>query len=391
MKRPILNFLSFHIFPIFIVFFITIIVLKYFKNNIADNKIKTTEIIGKQEMYKGYYSNCANSTQEEIELAGSLQNKNFITFLASSELSNNSPYIPYNFLPDSLNMPLLAFGHAHHQSFSIYCELLAMQKYLKGSKISIFLSPGWFESEGTNIEAFLEFVRPNFLKSIVYNKKINFSDKIEIKKFISSNIDNIENPSEEIKYFYDLNENIKQIRDFQEILYRTKNSTVNYSVKLLKSKPKNNNYKWFNFKERLQQDFIDSTSTNSYYILNSYYKTYLLDKNGKYQHGITLKMDTKTNQELKDFKLLVKFLKQNQCKASFIMQALNPYHYNNLKEFNPVMKEIKNTIESNNFPYLNMFVTEGKQFEPGILHDIMHTNDYGWMKINKFLYDTYKE
>ena len=102
-------------------------------------------------------------------------------------------------------------------------------------------------------------------------------------------------------------------------------------------------------------------------------------------------MDTKTNQELKDLKLLVKFLKQNQCKASFIMQALNPYHYNNLKEFNPIMKEIKKTIESNNFPYLNLFVTEGKQFEPGILHDIMHTNDYGWMKINKFLYDTYKE
>ena len=78
----------------------------------------------------------------------------------------------------------------------------------------------------------------------------------------------------------------------------------------------------------------------------------------------------------------------NHCQ---LKSTLNPYHYNNLKEFNPVMKEIKNTIESNNFPYLNMFVTEGKQFEPGILHDIMHTNDYGWMKINKFLYDTYKE
>jgi D-alanine transfer protein len=385
MKRVILNFLSFHILPVFIVIIIITIIVNYFKNNIA------TEIIGKQETYKGYYANCSNTTQEEIELAGSLQNKNFITFLASSELSNKSPYIPYNFLLDSLNMPLKAFGHAYHQSFSIYCELLAMQKYLKESKISIFLSPGWFESEGTNIEAFLEFVRPNFLKSIINNQNINISDKLEIKKYISSNINNIENPSEEIKYFYNLNENFSLIRDIQEFFYKSENSSsINYSVKLLKPKTKKKNYKWFDFKERLQKDFLDSTSTNSYYILDSYYKTYLLDKNGKYKHGTTLKMDVKTNQELKDLKLLVNFLKQNKCNASFIMQALNPYHYNNLKEFNPIMKEIKKTIESNNFPFLNMFVTDSKQFDPGTLKDIMHTNDYGWMKINKFLYETYK-
>ena len=391
MRHSILGTIKYHIIPIIVSFGLTVVVLSYLRNNITSRKVKKIEISGKQSYFKGYYANCVNNIQAEIELAGSLQNKDFITFLASSELSNSSPYIPYNFLPDSLNMPLLAFGHAHHQSFSIFCELLAMQKYLKGSKICIFLSPGWFESEGTNIEAFLEFARPNFLKSIIHNQNINISDKLEIKNFISSNINSIENPSKEINYFYHLNKSIKQIRDCQDIIYKSKFPDVNYTVKILKNENKKLDYKWFDFNQRFTKKVLDSSSSNSFYILNSYYKTYLIDENGKYNHGETPKMDVKTNQELKDLKLLIKFLKQNQCKASFIMQALNPYHYNNLKEFNPVMKEIKNTIESNNFPYLNMFVTEGKQFEPGILHDIMHTNDYGWMKINKFLYDTYKE
>ena len=101
-------------------------------------------------------------------------------------------------------MPLKAFGHAYHQSFSIYCELLAMQKYLKGSKICIFLSPGWFESEGTNIEAFLEFATPNLLERIIKDEGITLVEKKGIGNYLHRNKYLIASPGRRINYFINL-------------------------------------------------------------------------------------------------------------------------------------------------------------------------------------------
>ena len=50
-----------------------------------------------------------------------------------------------------------------------------------------------------------------------------------------------------------------------------------------------------------------------------------------------------------------------------------------------------NYFDKNDVPYLNMFTADSKDYIPGTLDDIMHTGDLGWMKINKFLVDTYGE
>ena len=47
---------------------------------------------------------------------------------------------------------------------------------------------------------------------------------------------------------------------------------------------------------------------------------------------------------------------------------------------------VKRYIHQNNFTYFDMFVSDSKKYDPGVLTDIMHLGDYGWMKINEFLY-----
>ncbi len=395
MKRTILNFITFHLFPIVIGIIFTGFLLTFLQKKAEKD---STEIIsGKQKTFRGRLPNFEGGNQSELELAGSLQNEKYITFLGSSEFTD-SPYCPYNFFPDSLNIPSVGFGHAYMQSFSIFCELMAMQKNLNNSKICIVLSPGWFETGGSNIEAFLEFIRPNFLKSIKGNDEIPLVYKKEIGRFIASNIENIDKPSKTILYFKKLDDETivdNKLNLFYTIInqYKEKriNKKLNYSVNTITptlSTTKKIN--WNKSKKQLQRNFIASIKNNSLYVNDEYYNLWMLDSNKVYHHGFNYKVNLPENQEFKDFKLLVDLLKRYNCKASFIMQPLNPYHFTDLANYSEVMDSVKNILTKSKFPYLNLFVDKKEKYEPGTLNDVMHFGDYGWMKVNEFVANTYK-
>ena len=159
-----LNFIKYHILPI-VSSLLIVFIIGFF---IFDNNPDTIDLVkGNQEETTRIQANYSNGIQGEINFVSSLLNKNNICFLGSSEFGNPAvKYYPYNFLKDTLNTRVFAFGHAHHQCFSIYSQLVANQQELKNSNICIILSPSWFITEGTNIEAFIEFVPENYLKRI---------------------------------------------------------------------------------------------------------------------------------------------------------------------------------------------------------------------------------
>lgn len=388
MKKGFSNIFTFHLLPLFIVSIFIWFSLVLFD---VFFPIKTQSISGHRSIFRASQANFDSGNQAEIELAGSLQDSNSLTLMGSSEFQGFT-YSSYFFIPDSLQIPTVGFGHAFHQNFAIYCELLAMQKHLKKSKICIFLSPGWFETEGTNIEAFLEFVRPHFLSSIIQNNQIPLSDKLEIGRYISSKINEIEKPNVNLLYLKDLYGH-QQIPFFNKLLQRKYPiENVEYSVKSTSSKKINSTPKKINWnatKTRLQQTFLSSIKSNSIYVSDEYYTTYLIDKKGVYTPGTVNPVNIESNREFKDFLLLVDLLKRNECEASFVMQPLHVYHYQHLEKFNVILDSINSVLEKNKFPFFNLFVTNKKDYEPGTLNDIMHLGDYGWMRINQFLTTTY--
>jgi D-alanine transfer protein len=390
-KRWFANLSLFHVLPIFIsCCFGYFILLLFIKSETVSTE--HTEIIkGEQKMFRGTLVSCSNGIQEEIELAGSLKNPETITIFGSSEL-NACAYSPYFFLPDSLNMPTVAFGHAFHQSFSMFCELLANQKNIKKTKICILISPGWFETEGTNIESFLEFVRPNFLNSIIQNKDISEDIKLKIGEYISKNYDLIEQPSNSICYFNELYK-ARNSKILTQILKKKNlvSENIDYSIKFAANLPaKAHTFDWEASRNRVQKQFISSIKSNSLFIIDEYYTNHLLDENKQYTPGNSADFDVSTNQELKDFALLIQLLKMNKCDASFVIQPLNPHHYNDLDKFSKIIHSVETLIKKNKYPCLNMFVTSKTDFEPGTLNDIMHLGDYGWININEFLVKTYE-
>jgi D-alanine transfer protein len=390
MKQVFLKFLKFHFIPIILGIFFSILILYLFNIKLVAKKSSSNLVKGQQLMLRGVNSNFELGNQTEIEFCGSLMNPNYITLMGSSEFGELA-YSPYYFLSDSLNTPVIGFGHAHHQSFAMFCELLAMQRNLNNSKICIIISPGWFEEDGTNIEAFLEFVRPNFLKSIIRNKNVPNKYKLEIGKYISENFNLIENPSQSVLYFKKLYFT-HQFPYLGSIINKLNSDIedVKYKVELTKNTlPSSSNINLKTTKKRLKTQFISSITSNKKYIVDDYYINYLVDKKRGYRRGNTHVLKTSTNREFADFKLLVELLKKYNCQASFIIQPLNAYHYKDLDNFNETLDSVKKYINKNDFTYLDMFVSDPKKYDPGVLNDIMHLGDYGWMKINEFILKTY--
>ncbi len=362
-----------------------------FSDKLSQDKTTKSKIIsGKQSLTRGVQVNYAAGVEAEINFLANIRNKNHITLMGSSEFAD-LPYSSYYFLPDSLGIPTVGFGHAYHQSFSIMSEMLAAQKDLKNAKVCIFVSPTWFIVDGTNIEAFLEFVPLNFLKSIAKNKEIPDKFKLKIAAFINKNYEHISCTNGILNYYKNLHKT-KNISAFYNTASGLSSSfeDMQYKINLLESKSD------FVYKNReqadkkVQENFLKSIKTNSIFVNDEYYKKFIFDpkiKEPKYDYSKDFFF---SDQELEDFTLLIEVLKKYECDASFVIQPMNPHYYTSLENFEPALNEVRRLIHKNKFPCLDLFSTKKEDFEPGTLNDVMHLGDFGWTKVSDFLVKTYK-
>lgn len=325
----------------------------------------------------------------EHNLYLSLQEKKGVTLLGSSELTSKSEYIPHIYATNNLNLRVNSFGHAYIQSYAMYSALLGFRNEVKNANICIIVSPGWFDTDGTNIEAFLEFATPNLLERIIKDEGITLAEKKGIGNYLHRNKYLIASPGRRINYFI----NLFEYQDFPIINDYFKNrksefATLKYRDLTISTPPqKTIDVNWVKKYNELEIEFANNVHSNKMFINDEYFEEFL-KKDYKPAEFSVLKTD---NQELKDLILLVDYLKKNGANVSIIIQNLNPYHYQKLERFNPILTKMTNYLDKNDVPYLNMFTADSKDYVPGTLDDIMHTGHLGWMKINKFLVDTYGE
>ncbi len=350
---------------------------------------ETITVKGEASYTRSALSNC-ETTRAEIELIASLGNHDKLTIMGSSEIQN-VPYAPYYFLPDSAGIPTTAFGHAYHQNLSIACELLAAGDQLEGANVCILLSPGWFESGGTNIEAFLEFVRPNFLRRIIHDQSIPEKEKMRIARYVYNHFDEINHPSAELIFFKEMYlrnklggypQSLKSpVSMIKKVRYEI---TPAYDVRSVRV---DTSLDFGKIKARLDSTFLSACKNNSMYVDSSYYATYLV-RDGEYRPG---KMKpVRDREELEDFFMVADILKRYNCKATFVLQPLNPFHYKGLDHLEWIRQEITEKLKSCNFPFLDLYVTDPDDYKVLFLQDIMHPGNRGWMEVNEFLIENYK-
>ena len=321
--------------------------------------------------------------------------------MGSSELNEVSEAISYNFISNNFKTKVIGLGHAGNQCFSIYSQLLANENRLKDAPIVIILSPGWFESKsakGTSSVIFLEYNSEWFLKTINRNIRDTEFTAFENKR-ISQLYNEFSAPNLELKLM-----NFKHrssISFIHKILYSPvifiDNLLLNFKEKEIKQHATNtlNDRKpifpekvvinWDSLFYSSKEEVAKNSNNNNFGINNQYYTNYVHGRKGKVEP-----VNVCFNQELEDFKMLLKLLKKKRANVRFVISPLNPLYCKNLNELSPTINIIENEIKSNGFNYLNMFETDTLKYDKAVLFDIMHMSKFGWNKINKFIVETYK-
>ena len=327
-----------------------------------------------------------------------------IFILGSSELTVHSISTPYNFISDHFKTQLKGIGHAGNQCFSIYSQLLANENRLKDAPIIIVLSPGWFHSKdanGTSASLFLEFNSPRFLNAILLNDSNPVFKQYETER-ISDFYDEIVNPDLCINLLYFEHQSDKSILHkcfyfpiitIDNILNGLKLDFLNSNKSALSRNPvirksiiqDSVRINWDSLFATSKLEREKKSTNNRWGINNDYFNLYIKGKK-----STVSPVKDKYNQELEDFKMLIKLLRTNKTRASFIILPLNPYYFTNLNKLSPLINSLQSEILKNNFPCLNFWNEDSVTFEKEVLQDVMHLSDYGWYKADKFIVDTYR-
>lgn len=388
--KLIKGILLLHILP-FLLALITIFVIVY-----SGLPYKLYQSLAKEEVVyhhndlpkaSAHVFNFADSAWSELVLAQSLIEKQHLTVFGSSELIGSN-LVCHKFFRKELGLNVTSVGHAYNELFAIYCQLLRMYPYLDSAEVSVILSPGWFkDGKGTNSQAFVEFVPPHFISHILKNGEIGARHKEYISETFHNEYE-FEISGNRLEYeFLNTYHLFPFLKEFAQVLpekYQLNPSQDTISQPLPE----------INWERYLCKSKEKSVSTlNDIFVDSSYYKQYLLNSKGEYKRGIIRDIKIKNNIELADLERVLSLLKEKKCKVSFIMQPLNSYYYENINDYSPIMDSIDILMKQFGFEnqYYNMFARTKEAYEPGILSDVMHFSDYGWMKVNKFLYEQHFE
>ena len=365
-------------------------------NHNFNDQIEKNIISGSQKLTRGKYSNLTGAETSQLDYVASISNPNQVTIFGSSELTSE-PFNSPQFLPDSFGIPTLAIGHAYHQDLAILGELLLAKKHISNSKICIILSLGWFEHTGTNTSAFVEFFPKNVIRKILHDKTIDSKYIEHIGEYINRNEHDIAGLSTEMKIIQNIY--LEQHGNWAQKFLAdiTLKASSNYTKKTVQYKPTHiqiTSKEWLQnestFADSLNEVFL-SKIKNNLFVNNQYFNKYIVQKDGSVKTGNTNSLDLKTNRELKDFRLVVDFLKENNANCSFIIQPLNPHYFKKVSRLDLLHDTLLNIIERNDIPVLDLYSSDTKSYVPGTLKDVMHLGAYGWMQINYFLRDLYGE
>ncbi len=395
-----------HLFPFLLALAVCFLLVRSGKiNSFSNNHPATIDTAISKATYYPYFSNDLNT---EIWLRSHLKNGT-VVLLGSSELSAQSDkYIANKFLTDSMQIPCVAFGKAGNQCFNIFCQLLSFNKDLKNARVVIVLSPGWFDgyTDGTSAELFLLYNNRRTLGYILEDDSIPGEFKNYIGKYVSRHFSSINAPDESLLSFYYLNKQANPVSKiatapfaaFHRFCLDKRNDIYlqAYADQHLQFPnhyiPTNELTSWryvnadFRFRE-LNWDSLGqkelaafnlASSNNTAGVENEYYEAWVRGRWFKPLKNLSLEEST----EYQDFLMLMNLLHYYNADAYFIIQGLNPHVLTSSGNLDHTITAIETEIDERGYKCYNMFTSSKEKYVKGTLNDIMHTGEYGWMKID---------
>lgn len=340
-----------------------------------------------KEQITNYYISSLESIRKTLDLQNDLENGKIVVF-GSSELVfyPNQKFLPQNYFNNILKLPLRVQGNEGQQDFAIMSQLAALnnKKIEENARVVILLSPSWFtgdgNSNGVKIPKFLEFMYVGMMDKLYFSSTIDDKFKILINDYIKKNLSLIKEPG----YIYEgdlekYNENFidkiikKYIIETLDNRYRDV-KTINYKKPSLD----------YDKLEIEAKDSELSSSSNIYGINNTYFEKNIEQeiKKRNFPFNIIVPSSIEANEEYKHLLILLDLLKNYKIKPLIVMQDLHPYVFvNNREKMNELMLAIKSKVQEKGFEYFDMWSYTKDDYRI-TLTDIVHTGEFGWLKID---------
>ncbi|MGK5057234.1 D-alanyl-lipoteichoic acid biosynthesis protein DltD [Janthinobacterium sp. LB2P49] len=324
-------------------------------------------------------------TENIVQFSSALASGKTAVILGSSELSTpESTYIPYNYLPKKLHVPVLAYGHAHFQSFGIYGLLAANTNALSPqSKVILLLSPGWFNTSTTPSAAFIEHFQPQILSALyqVPDARKLVSQYIQLHKTEFDQLSLVQ------QAFSTDSELFMYTAALKEGTYAFKSRLRMIASEYVSLTPNNEAPKLlfpsaaeWQEQERIAQSMeTDQMRKNTRWVRDDYHEKYLKSLPTEGAAYFSQYQDAKI--ELAMLKQVLDLLKKRNVQALLIMQTINPHVYKDANRAKQIGQQVSSMAKDSGMHYFDM--NDAREYRPGLLRDGMHIGELGWVTINR--------
>jgi len=328
-----------------------------------------------------YIPNLGNTLNEQTRnlsrLSQALRTGDRLVILGSSELtSNDLRFVPYRYLADELQMPVLAYGHSGFQSLGMQFVLAALANDLSpASRVVIMLSPGWFDGDGgLSADEFNEHANP-LLPRLLKQPE----GRAELARWLQDKGDARVAWSMMAEQAYVLRQ---RLVDLWAPAYAASAPVQEAEGPAAAARVVD----WDALAQEAQSAEQRLMAGNRYAVRDDFFNKYLrtIPEGGKtaYQPQPLTGRD-----ELRELTALMALLRQHNVNALFVMQPLHPMVFKDLNRFAPVQREVASLCQRYAMTCMDMY---SAPFEVGMLRDVQHLGELGWLRVNQKIAETFR-
>jgi len=328
-----------------------------------------------------YIPNLGNTLQEQTRnlstMSQALRTGDRLVILGSSELtSNDLRFVPYRYLADELQMPVLAYGHSGFQSLGMQLVLAALADDLSpASRVVVMLSPGWFDGDGgLGVDEFKEHANP-LLPRLLKQPE----GRAELARWLRDKGDAgvVWSMAAEQAYVFR-----QRLVDLWAPAYAAPAPEREREGPAAAARVVD----WDALASQAQDAEQSQMGGNRYAVRDEFFNKYLrtIPEGGKtaYQPQPLTGRD-----ELRELTALMAFLHQRGVNALFVMQPLHPMVFKDLARFEPIQQDVARLCQRYAMTCMDMY---GAPFEVGTLRDVQHLGELGWLRVNQKIAEVFR-
>ncbi|AVJ29507.1 D-alanyl-lipoteichoic acid biosynthesis protein DltD [Achromobacter spanius] len=328
-----------------------------------------------------YIPNLGNTLDEQTRnlsrLSQALRTGDRVVILGSSELtSNDLRFVPYRFLADELQMPVLAYGHSGFQSLGMQFVLAALADDLSpSSRVVVMLSPGWFDGEGgLGPDEFKEHANP-LLPRLLRQP----DGRAEVVRWLDAKGDAGVYWSMAAEQAYVFRQRLASLwaPAYAAPVPEPEREGPAAAARVVD---------WDALAGQAQTAEQALMTDNRYAVRDEFFNKYLrsIPEGGKtaYQPQPLTGRD-----ELRELDALMALLHQHKVNALFVMQPLHPMVFNDLHRFDPIQQQVAGLCQRYAMTCMDMY---DAPFEVGTLRDVQHLGELGWLRVNQKIAEVFR-